>query len=907
MSFFFHRRAAHGGQIIRQQWEKVTRIAISVLNGDRGVVGLGSVTRDGDSREARATARASITVLMRCVRDPPLVSLPPDHVQHAKSNSDKRPVLLAHPPSPGVTPLTALESRTLGVSTHGGIGDNDQDNFSVDASSCFGYLHVELWDVDRPGADDADQSVPDPMLMVQRNSIPSASYSRNDNEWSWSVDTYVDLEGYRLLRAYHRVVVDLRSCASSCAGACSGDDAANCDALCLVDCKEPTRNEPFIVGVKNVRDWVQEELKFEVRATCVVYNATDVDNDTPPCPRPLGADAGECGGRGTCGDPSGFTSGTVDRVSYASGVCTCNDGWGDSGCDQALTQLVPGVETTVAIPVGEWRYFYLDVLDATHGSDPNVAILVEMERTAGDPVLFVKRVDGQDVADEAASTATSSNDASPTASGGSVPWVGDYAAFADSDGFRMRVNYHYISLTSAQVGRYYVAVFNNDVYLRDGAEVTLSAKTAFAAGGNALADDPLCPMACGGNDDPSRGSCLTASAATGVEVPSVGTTPVGVCRCQPGFAGDACEGAFTSIGVSSNTGGSGVSGTLKPGEWAYVRFEVDRGIADSGITIRFSHDGGGHPVLMLSQGEIPNLLDAHYVLSTTEYLDRRAQFKISSRDLSADLYFVAVFNMNYYRDGDSSYTISIESTFVDEYSVTSPGFMTVVLVVIMGMFICMVLSVCRRFVHRTMRRRTLRDVLMGREPPEDWGDFPMGQQRRDQRPVGCSRPVIDAIPKIEFGSEEWNARGRGDKEDEACSVCIDSFERGEVLCSLLTCQHAFHKDCIEGWLAQNTTCPNCRASLVPVEGDEGDEESGQRRPSWQNSNSTQTRTEASPPGAVDDAPTSADFIAIAADAREDAERGNGARRLGFSGRDGAPVVESNEQRPATLTPITSRR
>ena len=824
---------------------------------------------------------------------------------------------------------------TLGVETSGTVDETEQVNFSVDTSVCFGYLHVELWDVDRPAPSDADPAVADPMLMVRRAKNPSASYSREDNDWSWSDDTFVDLEGYRLLRAYHRVVVDLRLCSVACAGACAGDDApTNCQALCLVTCEElePShRAEPFKVAVKNVRDWVQESLSFEVRASCVEYDAEDATSDVPPCPRPT-ASAGECGGKGTCGLAPGFTSGVVNRLKLTSGVCACDKGWGDAGCDQALLELEANAPpVAVTVPVGEWAYYFLDVEDVTHGDDPNVAVLVEMTRTSGDPVLFVKRVDGTDTTSGGgASVKTGSLTAAPTDSGGAMPWVGDYAQFADTNGFRMRLNYHYISLNPANVGKFYVAVFNNDVYLRDSAVVSLSAKTSFAAGAGSAADDPLCPEQCGSLSTPSRGDCLTSAAATGVAVPAVGVAPVGGCRCAEGFAGDACEGTLSVVSVATTSSASAIGGTLVPGEWAYVKFDVDRNVADAGITIRFTHDGIGHPILMLSAGVIPNLLDAHYVLSTTEYLDRRSQFKISARDLNVDTYYVAVFNMNYYRDGACVYQISVESTFVDDgYGVTSPGFMTVVLVVIIGMFACAALTAVRRFLRRAMRQRTLRDVLMGRAPPQGWGDVALGAGaaggRSGHRPhPGCPRNVVDAIPTIEFGGEAWDA-GKWGKEDEACSVCIDSFEVGETLLSLPQCQHAFHKgtalrvsrirhtyvrahktltafrsrskDCIEGWLAQNATCPNCRASLVPVEGGETDVETGngaaRGRPA------AQSDAPESPPGVVQNAPTSGDFVAAANEAREDANRG---RRV-FGG--GAPVTES--ARRATLAPVASRR
>ena len=125
--------------------------------------------------------------------------------------------------------------------------------------------------------------------------------------------------------------------------------------------------------------------------------------------------------------------------------------------------------------------------------------------------------------------------------------MGDYANFADADGFRARLNYHYLTLADARIGRYYVAVFNNDVYLneRKVAHVTVNAKVAFGAGlEDGAVDPPLCPMACGADDAAPRGTCLPPAAA-------VGAAPVGTCSCAAGFAGDACEGTPSS----ASTGG----------------------------------------------------------------------------------------------------------------------------------------------------------------------------------------------------------------------------------------------------------------------------------------------------------------------------------------------------------------
>lgn len=51
--------------------------------------------------------------------------------------------------------------------------------------------------------------------------------------------------------------------------------------------------------------------------------------------------------------------------------------------------------------------------------------------------------------------------------------MSDYKEFADSDGFRSRSNYHYRLLTNIGAGTYYVAVFNNDIYLRETATYSI--------------------------------------------------------------------------------------------------------------------------------------------------------------------------------------------------------------------------------------------------------------------------------------------------------------------------------------------------------------------------------------------------------------------------------------------------
>ncbi|KAF1001522.1 hypothetical protein AG4045_000284, partial [Apium graveolens] len=48
-----------------------------------------------------------------------------------------------------------------------------------------------------------------------------------------------------------------------------------------------------------------------------------------------------------------------------------------------------------------------------------------------------------------------------------------------------------------------------------------------------------------------------------------------------------------------------------------------------------------------------------------------------------------------------------------------------------------------------------------------------------------------------------------------CSVCLTEFQDDETLRLLPKCNHAFHIPCIDTWLRSHTTCPLCRAGIVP--------------------------------------------------------------------------------------------
>ncbi|MED6205968.1 hypothetical protein PIB30_022572 [Stylosanthes scabra] len=89
-----------------------------------------------------------------------------------------------------------------------------------------------------------------------------------------------------------------------------------------------------------------------------------------------------------------------------------------------------------------------------------------------------------------------------------------------------------------------------------------------------------------------------------------------------------------------------------------------------------------------------------------------------------------------------------------------------------------------------------------------------GISRRGHR--GLDRAVIDSFPTLDYSVVKVHKIGKGALE---CAVCLNEFEDTETLRLIPKCDHVFHPECIDEWLESHTTCPVCRANLVPQPGD----------------------------------------------------------------------------------------
>ncbi|XP_009869155.1 PREDICTED: E3 ubiquitin-protein ligase RNF128, partial [Apaloderma vittatum] len=70
---------------------------------------------------------------------------------------------------------------------------------------------------------------------------------------------------------------------------------------------------------------------------------------------------------------------------------------------------------------------------------------------------------------------------------------------------------------------------------------------------------------------------------------------------------------------------------------------------------------------------------------------------------------------------------------------------------------------------------------------------------------------------------------QGDKETgpdgDSCAVCLELYKPNEVV-RILTCNHLFHKNCIDPWLLEHRTCPMCKCDILKILGVQVDVEEG---------------------------------------------------------------------------------
>ncbi|XP_039022396.1 E3 ubiquitin-protein ligase ATL6-like isoform X3 [Hibiscus syriacus] len=79
-----------------------------------------------------------------------------------------------------------------------------------------------------------------------------------------------------------------------------------------------------------------------------------------------------------------------------------------------------------------------------------------------------------------------------------------------------------------------------------------------------------------------------------------------------------------------------------------------------------------------------------------------------------------------------------------------------------------------------------------------------GGPGRSMRGRGLEAAVIETLPVMVYSEVKDHKIGKGALE---CAVCLNEFEDDETLRLIPKCDHVFHTECIDAWLASHTTCP----------------------------------------------------------------------------------------------------
>ncbi|NXL34476.1 RN128 ligase, partial [Glaucidium brasilianum] len=103
--------------------------------------------------------------------------------------------------------------------------------------------------------------------------------------------------------------------------------------------------------------------------------------------------------------------------------------------------------------------------------------------------------------------------------------------------------------------------------------------------------------------------------------------------------------------------------------------------------------------------------------------------------------------------------------------------------------------------------------------------FYSARRLRIARTESRTRRQLKAKAKKAIGQLQLRTLKQGDKEmgpdGDSCAVCIEQYKPNDVV-RILTCNHLFHKNCIDPWLLEHRTCPMCKCDILKSLGVEVD-------------------------------------------------------------------------------------
>ncbi|KDP23544.1 hypothetical protein JCGZ_23377 [Jatropha curcas] len=146
------------------------------------------------------------------------------------------------------------------------------------------------------------------------------------------------------------------------------------------------------------------------------------------------------------------------------------------------------------------------------------------------------------------------------------------------------------------------------------------------------------------------------------------------------------------------------------------------------------------------------------------------------------------------------FTVAQTNPDVDRYGYArvTPSMAIIIVVLIAALFFMGFFSIYIRHCNDTNGGTSVRGLA--------------NRSRRAAASRGLDASVIETFPTLVYSEVKGLKIGQSALE---CAVCLCEFEDDETLRLIPKCDHVFHPDCIDTWLASHTTCPVCRANLTP--------------------------------------------------------------------------------------------
>ncbi|CAJ1890488.1 unnamed protein product [Sphenostylis stenocarpa] len=79
---------------------------------------------------------------------------------------------------------------------------------------------------------------------------------------------------------------------------------------------------------------------------------------------------------------------------------------------------------------------------------------------------------------------------------------------------------------------------------------------------------------------------------------------------------------------------------------------------------------------------------------------------------------------------------------------------------------------------------------------------------------GVQEEILDKIPVFSISAQTSSGdNGIHLDQNVECSICLGQWEDGDMVRSLPSCNHVFHKSCIDAWFTDHANCPVCRSPI----------------------------------------------------------------------------------------------